>query len=210
MANRHNPGGTIPRARLEALSDAVYGVAMTLLVISIALPDSFKPKSAAELYDAIFGLHAQILVYVVTFFVVGLRWLGTTQVAPEGDHVSFDYAKWTLFGLFLITCLPFSTLLIGRFGEFSIASTVYGLNTIASGLVSIRLGLMARHPANLSSWLRFNFGLLVLIASAALSIAVGFFRPTAAMIPYVLNFATPFMAPLVARLEAPAKTRRRK
>jgi uncharacterized membrane protein len=195
----HDPDGTIPRARLDALADAVYGVAMTLLVIAIALPDNFKPHSAEEFGRALYELRPQFLVYVITFFVVGLRWFGMTQLGGKDEQVSFDYAKWMLVNLFLITCLPFSTMIVGRYGNFPISPAIYGLNTILSALASLRLSYMARHHANIAATLRFNIGLVILILSAALSIAVGALAPHYAMAPYFLNAATPYLARLLPK-----------
>lgn len=193
MSRRDDDHG-IPKARLDALVDAVFGVAMTLLVIGIALPDSFQPKSNRQLTDAVIDLHPQLLVYVITFFVVGLRWLGATRLAAGLDYVSYDYAKLMLLNLFLISCLPFSTMLIGRYGDFFVAATVYAGNTILSALVTMWLDVKAAqesgHPRG---WRDFDIGLPLLIATAVLSVVVALFSPAHAMIPYVLNVARPLL-----------------
>ena len=40
------------KARLDTLSDGIFGVAMTLLVLDVRLPDDFTPKTAASWYKA--------------------------------------------------------------------------------------------------------------------------------------------------------------
>ena len=45
-----------PRARLDALNDAVFGVAMTLLVLDLRLPEDFRAHSAQELLDGLRAL----------------------------------------------------------------------------------------------------------------------------------------------------------
>jgi len=60
-----------PKARLDALSDAVFGVAMTLLVLDVRLPEDFHPQDANELVQAIFGLMPKFLPYVLSFGVLG-------------------------------------------------------------------------------------------------------------------------------------------
>ena len=72
---------SVSKTRLDALADAMFGVAMTLLVIDIRLPEAFDPKSGAELLDAVLELKSKFLVYLITFFVVGLRWMGNSKLA---------------------------------------------------------------------------------------------------------------------------------
>ena len=97
----------------------MFGVAMTLLVIDIRLPEAFDPKSGTELLHAVCELKSKFLVYLITFFVVGLRWLGNSKLAPTAETVTEQFARWTLLHLFLITCLPFSTMLIGRYDDLA-------------------------------------------------------------------------------------------
>jgi hypothetical protein len=60
---------------------AMFGVAMTLLVIDIRLPEDFSPKNSAELLQAVLELKPKFLVYLITFFVVGTLWIGNSKVA---------------------------------------------------------------------------------------------------------------------------------
>ena len=69
-----------PRTRLDALSDAVFGVAMTLLVLDVRLPEDVHPQNAYELLQALLGLMPKFLPYVLSFGVLGLRWLSNIQV----------------------------------------------------------------------------------------------------------------------------------
>jgi uncharacterized membrane protein len=45
-----------PRARFDALSDAIFGVAMTLMVLDLRLPDEFDPAGAQELLEGFYHL----------------------------------------------------------------------------------------------------------------------------------------------------------
>jgi uncharacterized membrane protein len=185
---------SISKARLDALADAMFGVAMTLLIVDIRLPENFDPKTGAELLNAIAELQSKFLVYVITFFVVGLRWLGNSRLASGEDTVTGQFARWTLLHLFLITCLPFSTMLIGRYAELAPAIWVYAANMGIAALVSIRLNMIAEragwyteglHQGTLTLWLLFG--------TAVLSVLISFVDPTWAMLAYVLNFAGPFL-----------------
>lgn len=197
---------TIPKARLDALVDAVFGVAMTLLVIGVTLPDGFAPKTSRDLLDAVIGLQTQFIVYVITFFVVGLRWLGTVQIGAGHERVSYDYAKWTLVNLFLISCLPFSTMMVGRYDGFFLSVAIYAANTALSALASMWLiALNVRADGRTQDWRNFDIGLVVLIATALMSVAVGWFSTDRAMLPYVLNIFTPAISRLFPPPERPPR-----
>jgi len=185
---------SISKTRLDALADAMFGVAMTLLIVDIRLPEDFDPKTSKELLNAIAELQSKFLVYVITFFVVGLRWLGNSKLASGEDIVTGQFARWTLLHLFLITCLPFSTMLIGRYSELAPAVWVYAANMGISALVAIRLNAIAGREGWHTDDLREGtWSLWLLVLSAALSVAISFYDPGLAMLAYLLNFAAPFL-----------------
>lgn len=183
---------SISKTRLDALADAMFGVAMTLLVIDIRLPEAFDPKTGAELWQAIIGLQSKFLVYLITFFVVGLRWLGNSRLAAGQETVTGQFARWTLLHLFLITCLPFSTMLIGRYDDLAPAVWIYGANMAFAAIVSIRLNTIADHEGWHTEGLHEGTrSLWLLVASAALSVIISFYDPGWAMLAYLLNFVRP-------------------
>ena len=65
----------ISKGRLDALTDAVFAFAMTLLVVNFDLPEDFHPTSAAELISALLGLGDTFIAYVITFLVLATFWL---------------------------------------------------------------------------------------------------------------------------------------
>jgi uncharacterized membrane protein len=190
-----NHRDSVSKTRLDALADAMFGVAMTLLVIDIRLPESFSPTSPSDLLHAVLELKSKFLVYLITFFVVGLRWLGNSKLAAAQDTVTDQFARWTLLHLFLITCLPFSTMMIGRFDDYALAVWIYGANMALGALVSIRLNLIAKREGWRTQGLDDGTrALWLLIASAALSVAISFYDPGWSMLAYLLNFVRPLIA----------------
>jgi uncharacterized membrane protein len=189
----HHPG-TVSKTRLDALADAMFGVAMTLLVIDIRLPEAFDPKSGTELLVAVGELKSKFVVYIVTFFVVGLRWMGNSKLAAGEERVTEQFARWTLLHLFLITCLPFSTMLIGRYDDLAPAAWIYAANMGVAALVAIRLNMIAGregwHTDGLEDGTR---ALWLLFATALLSVAISFFSPAYSMLAYLLNFVRPLV-----------------
>jgi uncharacterized membrane protein len=185
---------SVSKTRLDALADAMFGVAMTLLVIDIRLPESFDPKSGAELLNAVAGLKSKFLVYLITFFVVGLRWMGNSKLAAGRETVTEQFARWTLLHLFLITCMPFSTMMIGRFDDYALSVWIYAANMALAALVSIRLNTIAENEGWRTAGLQDGTrALWLLIATAMISVAISFYDPGWAMLAYLLNFVRPLI-----------------
>jgi uncharacterized membrane protein len=176
----------IPKSRLDALTDGVFAVAMTLLVIDLKIPEGFHPKDAADLLHRLGELWNQVLMYIISFYVLGLRWTGLVRMTPPGEEVSEQYTKWALLHLLLITLVPFTTMVMGRHINFAPSTWLYAANTIAFALVAIRM-ISLTEPEHARAHLDDRLGLLVLIGASLLTIAASFFTPQYAMLFYLAN-----------------------
>src|SRR5436305_13163100 len=121
----------------------VFAVAMTLLVIDLKLPENFHPATAAEFLHGIAELQTQFLVYVISFIVLGLRWMSLAKLSRLHETVEDRYVEWSLAHLLLVTCVPFVTMVVGRYGAFAPAIWLYAGTTILAALVAVRLATLA-------------------------------------------------------------------
>jgi uncharacterized membrane protein len=182
-----------PKARLEALSDGIFAVAMTLLVLDVRLPDNFDPRDSAELLTGLKGLWPKVLPYVVSFYVLGMRWLANIELRAGAEFVSREYVNWWLLYLLMITCVPFTTIVIGRFAHLAPAVWLYAGHTLLIALVGMRMALIAPVAEVNDHVRRRRLSGLVLAGSSLLAIALSFVSPTTALWAFALNFATPLM-----------------
>ncbi len=185
MPSKQTP--LIDKPRLDALTDGLFGVAMTLLVIDLKLPENFRPENATELLRAFWELHTQFLVYAISFFVLGIRWTSLAK-APGDKQVGNEYVRWALAHLFLITFIPFSTMVVARYGGLAPAIWLYAANTALAALVALRMAALS--PNDPTSQAR-QRGLFMLLASSALVMAVSFVSPRYALLAYLLNAVSP-------------------
>jgi uncharacterized membrane protein len=183
-----------PRARIDALTDGLFGVAMTLLVLDVRLPEEFHPHDANELLDALRGLTPKFLPYVISFLVLGLRWLSNVQVRSHGEFFSREYVTWWLVYLLLITCVPFSTMVVGRFASFAPAIWLYAANTILVAAVSFRLMALTPEIEHGDHLRERSASLVLLIVSSLVAIGLSFVSPRQALWAFVLNLAAPWLA----------------
>ena len=190
-----------PRARFDALSDAIFGVAMTLLVLDLRLPEDFHPHSSKELLDALWALTPKFIPYVLSFLVLGLRWQAGLQVRTKTEEFGHGYFRWWLIYLLLVTCVPFTTLVVGRFSDLAPGIWLYAGNTALIGIAAF--GLLVYTPmVERDEFLRDRqVSLAVLIASSLIAIAWSFVNPRQALWALALNA----FAPLIGRWFWPAK-----
>ena len=131
--------------RLEAFSDGVFAIAITLLVLGIEIPD----VSDSDLGTALSDLIPSIYAYFLGFAVIGLFWVGHHAFFAQVERHDARLLWTNLLFLALIAAMPFSTGLIGEYGGTQAATIIFASNV---ALVSF-----ADH---LSEWSAARSGLL--------------------------------------------------
>jgi uncharacterized membrane protein len=123
--------------RLSALSDGIFAVAMTLLVLVVRVPAETiaQVHSEGELWHALGALAPQLVAYLLSFTMLGTFWLGQQTQLNHLDGVDRNLA-WIHIGFLAgVTLLPFSTSLLAEFAELRTAVGVYWLNLLLLGLM---------------------------------------------------------------------------
>jgi uncharacterized membrane protein len=122
-------------ARLAALSDGIFGVAMTLLLLELHVPARELIHNEGDLRHALVLLAPQLLVYLMSFLTLGIFWVGQqTQL----NHIerSERHFTWIHLGfLFCVTLMPFSTRLLAGFTTYRTALIAYWLNILLLGAI---------------------------------------------------------------------------
>lgn len=132
--------------RLILFSDAVFAIAITLLVIEVKFPELPKEGLAQAAYEA--GLHhfyAQLLAFVVSFFFVGNFWIRHLRFCRVLQHYNENLIKLNLLFLFFIVTFPFcATMLSEHVSEAPLlALSVYVGNICCC---SLSFMLLMRYP----------------------------------------------------------------
>lgn len=187
------------KARLDTLSDGIFAVAMTLLVLDVRLPEEFHPRDGQELIAGLIGLWPKFLPYLISFGVLGLRWLSNIQIRSPAEFVGREYVNWWLLYLLLITCVPFSTILVGRYAYLAPAIWVYAGHTLLIALVGIRMTLLTPELEKNVHLRRWQLSAIMLSASSLLAIAISFVSPRISLWALALNLATPIVSRWMGR-----------
>jgi uncharacterized membrane protein len=138
----NSPG--ISARRIETLVDGVFAIAMTLLVLGIAVPSIANPTEAS-LYRALLDLLPNFYSYFISFILLTVFW--------RINHVQFNRIKradgtllWIIvIWLLFVALVPFSAFFVGEYGNFQIPNIFFDLNLFAIGFL---LFLNWRHALN--------------------------------------------------------------
>jgi uncharacterized membrane protein len=125
--------------RLEAFSDGVFAIAITLLVLDIVLPAG----AGRHLLRSVADLWPSYLAYVASFSTIGALWLGHNAITEYLDRVDTVFVRLNLLFLLFVAFLPFPTRLfaeyIGRNSPERVAVTIYGLTLLLASTLLLTL-----------------------------------------------------------------------
>jgi uncharacterized membrane protein len=133
MSNLYNRIQGRSLDRLAALSDGIFAVAMTLLVLDMHLPSAAQVHSERGLLAALGALSPQWLAYLMSFLTLGIFWAGQqTQLNHIGEGTR-DLTWIHLGFLFAVTLMPLSTRLLAEFITYRGALLIYWFNILVLG-----------------------------------------------------------------------------
>jgi uncharacterized membrane protein len=119
--------------RLAALSDGIFAVAMTLLVLELHIPTAAQVHSEGQLLAALCALGPQWLAYLMSFLTLGIFWAGQQTQLNHIAEGTRDLTWIHLGFLFAVTLLPLSTRLLTEFITYRSALLLYWFNIFILG-----------------------------------------------------------------------------
>jgi uncharacterized membrane protein len=194
---RRSEHGEYDVGRMLALSDGVFAIAMTLLVLNIPLPPEQLPQHTnAALLAALQHVKGNVLVFAFSFVLVGVNWMRHRQLL-RGVVRTDGLLVWCNLLLLLLVCVvPFTTGVLSRHGDLPLGAILYAANMAL--IVLAGLALRAR------AWTSDLFGrrpepaemrgsVIDSLAAAGVfvaSIPVAFVNPTAAELLWLVQILT--------------------
>jgi uncharacterized membrane protein len=119
--------------RLAALSDGIFGVGMTLLVLDLRVPAGELIHREGDLLSVLAGTWPVLVAYLMSFVTLGIFWVGQqtqlNHLARSDRHLTWI----NLAFLFAVTLMPFSTKLLAEFFSYRVALLEYWFNILLLG-----------------------------------------------------------------------------
>jgi len=121
--------------RLAALSDGIFAVSMTLLVLDLRVPAAEAIHSERDLWHALVVLSPRLLIFLMSVMTNGIFWVGQQTQLNQFASSDRNLAWIHIAFLCAITLTPFSTSLLAEFIHYRIALLVYWFNILLLGLM---------------------------------------------------------------------------
>ena len=192
--------------RVSALSDGVFAVAITLLVVSIAVPVVHGTVTNSKLAHGLAQLWPHFFSYALSFIIIAMFWISHHSLFTAIRRVDKTLIWLNMFYLLLIVFMPYPTNLLSLFGQTTVAVVLYASVLAMAGLLQGAMAFYAVQGHRLvddefdlgqaSGYLRNS---LLMATVFIISIGIAFFSATAAQFFWLTLFVIQLVEHLVSR-----------
>ena len=133
--------------RLEAFTDGVFAIVITLLILDVKLPD----VSAGGLRPALVALLPAIGAYVLSFVLIGMYWMFHHYAMTFVHDVDGVLLWLNIMFLLFISFMPFPTMMMGRYPYQTLPLVIYGCNLVLANATGFVTLLYVRRNPQLTS-----------------------------------------------------------
>jgi uncharacterized membrane protein len=173
--------------RTLAFTDGLFAIAMTLLVVDLAVPVLHNDHSVHELANRLNDDSAKFVSFFISFAVIGRYWMAHHTFVAALKRVDRGLISLNLVYLAFIAFLPFPTALLGEYFTNPLSIVIYAVNVaIISGMEVVLFSWAQDHDLLAKKLPRdvYRFGVLMSLSPVAfflLSIPVAFVSTTLAV-----------------------------
>jgi uncharacterized membrane protein len=113
--------------RVEAFSDCVISIVMTIMVFDIKISESLKHMSDKRELKELLVLVPQLVAYLFSFTVLGIMWLNHHHLFHMIKRADEKFLWLNLHLLFWLSLIPFPTVLLGEAPTLTYSAAIYGI-----------------------------------------------------------------------------------
>jgi uncharacterized membrane protein len=170
------------KGRLEAFSDGVFAVIITIMVLEMKVPQGTDLQALRSVVPV-------FLSYVLSYIYVGIYWNNHHHLLQASEHVTGGILWANLVLLFCLSLVPFTTAWMGQNHYAPLPVAVYGVMLLLAGIAFVVLtkSLIAHHGKNsvLATSIGNDWKGRVSVLVYALAIPLAFVRPWVACACYI-------------------------
>ncbi len=122
-------------SRIEAISDGVFAIAMTLLVLELKLPELEAPTNSSMFHAALLDQLPHLISWIISFAVLCRLWITQHALLKGEADESRVFALVNFAFLGSISFIPFPTSLIGEHGDQPLSVVIFSVAIVFSGLM---------------------------------------------------------------------------
>jgi uncharacterized membrane protein len=135
------------KTRLEAFSDGVFAIVITLLILNVRLPE----VRIDGLYDGLVQMLPTLGVYMLSFLLIGMYWVFHHYAFTFISEVDGVLLWLNILFLLFISFLPFPTMMLGKYPFQTLPVVIYGANLVLVNITGFILILYLRRNKQLTS-----------------------------------------------------------
>jgi uncharacterized membrane protein len=132
--------------RMVFFSDAVFAIAITLLVIELHAPELPRGSSDAAQLQALALLLPHFVSFAISFGVIGMFWMGHHRAFSLAGHYSPRVVGWNLLLLGMIAFMPFVTAYLSSNIFQRVPAIFYCVTMLAAALLNLKVNGTATSP----------------------------------------------------------------
>lgn len=173
--------------RVTTISDGIFAIALTLLVLTIKLP---APDAHHSLGSKLSSENGEIVAYVLSFAVIARYWMFHHRLFAFLARADGRFIAANFVFLALIAFVPFPTELLGSYGGHTVTVVFYAVTLGTVSLTAVGLLHLAHRRGLYLAPESFAFDLRALRPAIvfAISIPIAFLSPTVAAYSWLLLF----------------------
>ena len=119
--------------RLEQLSDGIFAIVMTILVFELKIPDG--ANNNLELWQSLVAAAPTFLSYILAFSMLFTYWRAHHFfISVYAKNIDVPLTNINAVFFLFVGLVPFSTSLLGRYGDNQLSIVIFGIHTIIIGL----------------------------------------------------------------------------
>lgn len=122
--------------RVEALSDGVFAIAMTILILDLVDHNASKTLTEKELLNAMIELIPKFLSFFLSFLTLGIFWIGQMTQYDFITKYNRKLTWFTIMFLMFVSILPFTTTMLSNHFDNKVAILLYWINILLIGILS--------------------------------------------------------------------------
>ena len=182
--------------RLEAFSDGVFAIVVTLLIIEVHLPALVGSGNDA-MWAALASIAPKLISFTVSFATIAIYWVNHHHFFSRVTHSDWKLLWANNFLLFWLTVVPFTTAVVGDHPTEPVAVFIYGVNLSLAAAAFSLMGWYVFFKGDLISpavtmderrreWHRATLGAVIYLAAGIIGLVA---PPVAVLLFLVLPFA---------------------
>lgn len=114
------------KSRVEAFSDGIFAIIVTLLVLEIKVPHIHDNSSQTELTTALMGIFPKFISWIMSFFTVAVIWVNHHKLFKQFKQLDSGIFWWNAVLLLWTSFIPFPTAVLGDYPGNFVSIVLYG------------------------------------------------------------------------------------